>query len=215
MIITENVHCISTFFTNQYLIVDGHTLFLIDTGLRGNAAKIIRSIYAIGHHPSALKQTFITHADGDHYGAANGLIKSTGCRIAASRLEAEAMITGSSSRELKPKGIFKHLLPLTDGLFRADPTNVDTVLEPGLTLPILEGLKVLSTPGHTPDHISFYLPKYQILFAGDSIWLKNQAPCPSRGMNTWDIELSDKSFQAQMALNPSIICAGHGILKLH
>ena len=64
MIITENVHCISTFFTNQYLIVDGHTLFLIDTGLRGNAAKIIRSIYAIGHHPSALKQTFITHADG-------------------------------------------------------------------------------------------------------------------------------------------------------
>jgi len=94
------------------------------------------------------------------------------------------------------------------------PCVVEGILQPGVILPILGGLVVLPTPGHTPGHISFFLQNQKILFSGDSIEFLRTSLSPSTGANTWNETIARQSFEEQMALSPTLICGGHGIRKL-
>ncbi len=46
---------------------------------------------------------------------------------------------------------------------------MDEILKDGQTLPVLGGLRVVETPGHTPGHISLFAPAVGMLFCGDSM----------------------------------------------
>lgn len=214
MQVIQNVYRVSETFVNQYFIVDSDGITLIDTGMRGNGKKILRAIEEIGENPSRLSRILITHADADHFGAVNELIKITGAQVFASRVEAEAIRIGKSSRPLKAKGIQKILFGMTSALFQAQPANVDKLLVAGQVLPISGGLKVVNSIGHTPGHISFFLPSLQVLFAGDSIRVRGGHPAPSIGANTWDLEKARQSFEIQEALSPRFYCCGHGFFRV-
>ncbi|MEK7276065.1 MAG: MBL fold metallo-hydrolase [Chloroflexota bacterium] len=211
MQITPNVHLIRGVFANPYLIVDPDGLTLIDTGLPGSEKKILKYIAGIGKSPRDLKRIIITHADGDHYGSLNALKAASGARVFASAKEAEAMAAGKSSRQLKPGNLFARIFfALLAPLFTALPTAVDEVIGDGQTLPILGGLRVLSTPGHTPDHISLFAPSAGVLFAGDSMKSSRDRLDGSSGGNTWDEAKANESVRKQAALGAMIVCVGHG-----
>lgn len=213
MQITPRIHKIGS-FVNQYLLIDGETLFLIDTGMTSNANEIIKYIGKLGFKPENLKQILITHADPDHYGAADAIRKLTGATVCASKIEAEAMTKGSTSRPIIPKGFFAFLFPLFRKMLTSPPTFVDQIINDGETLPILEGLQVISAPGHTPGQIVFFLPEEKILFAGDSITIVNKKPDAITDARTGDIELAKNTFSKLMKLDPEIICAGHAYFHL-
>jgi len=130
--------------------------------------------------------------------------------VFASRAEAEAMVKGESSRQLKATGLQKVLFGLLVPLFKAEPANVDEVITDGQTLPVLGGLRVLSTPGHTPDHISLFSPSAGVLFAGDSMKSSRDRLDGSSGGNTWDQTQADESVRKQAALGAKVVCVGHG-----
>ena len=82
-------------------------------------------------------------------------------------------------------------------------------LDEGAGVPTDEGeLVVLSTPGHTRDHVAFFWPRAKALFAGDLIlgrgattWLGEYPGCIADYLGTLDrIE----------ALDPEIIYPAHG-----
>ena len=205
------VHLVPGVFANPYLIVDPDGLTLIDTGLPGSEKKILKYIASIGMSPRDLKFIIITHADGDHFGSLNALKAASGARVYASRIEAEAMAAGKSSRELRPGSVLaKIFFALLAPLFKAKPTIVDEVIGDGQTLPILGGLRVVSTPGHTPDHISLFAPSAGVLFAGDSMKSSRRGLDGSSGGNTWDEAKANESVRKQAALGAMIVCVGHG-----
>jgi glyoxylase-like metal-dependent hydrolase (beta-lactamase superfamily II) len=204
------VHRISGIVANQYLILEPGNLTLIDTGLAGNHKKILEALANLGFRPQDLRQILITHADGDHYGALNELRGASGARVYASAAEAEAMGRGTSSRQLRPTGLAKIAYGLMSRFIRTAPAPVDEILVPGTRLPLLGGLDVLDTLGHTPGHLSFYSPTAGFLFAGDSIVVRGGELAPTGGGNTWDAALARRSFEAQLALRPRFVCAGHG-----
>lgn len=213
MQITPRIHKIGS-FVNQYLLVDGEALFLIDTGMTSNANEILKYIKKLGFKPENLKQILITHADPDHYGAADAIRKLTGAAVCTSKIEAEAMTKGTTSRPIIPKGIFAFLFPLFRRMLTSPPTEVDQILNDGETLPILGGLRVISAPGHTPGQIVFFLPEEKILFAGDAITIVNKKPDAITDARTGDVELAKKTFSTLMKLDPEIICAGHAYFHL-
>ncbi len=211
MQIAPAIHLVPGVFANPYLIVDPDGLTLIDTGLPGSEKKILKYIAGIGKSPRDLKRIVITHADGDHYGSLNALKAASGARVFASLKEAEAMAAGKSSRQLKPGSVFaKIFFALLAPVFKAPPTAVDEVIADGQTLPILGGLRVLSTPGHTPDHISLFAPSAGVLFAGDSMKSAHRGLEGSSGGNTWDQTKADESVRKQAALGAKIVYVGHG-----
>jgi glyoxylase-like metal-dependent hydrolase (beta-lactamase superfamily II) len=80
----------------------------------------------------------------------------------------------------------------------------------GQTLPVLGGLRVVETPGHTPGHVSYFALSAGILFVGDSLVSEKNGLRGSTGMNTWDQAQADRSVRKQAALDAKIVCAAHG-----
>jgi len=215
MEIIPNVHVIPGGIVNCYLIVDPDGLTLIDTGLPGNANKILQYVEGLGHKPGDVKRILITHADGDHVGSLAAIKSATGARVYANASEAEAIAAGQPSRGLKANNpLLKLLFAITGRLFKASPAQVDEFLAEGQVLPALGGLRVVETFGHTPGHISLFAPSSGILFVGDSLVSAKNGLRGSSGANTWDQDKANASVRKQAALGARIVCSGHGPVVL-
>lgn len=211
MQITPNLHIIPLAIVNAFLVVEDDGLMLVDTGLPKNEKKILKYIESIGRKPSDLKHILITHADGDHIGSAKALRELTGAKIFASGYEAECAAKGMPPREPKTSNpLLKLLFSLTAKMFVYPPTTVDQIVKDGDVLPILGGLRVIGTPGHTPDHVSYFSPSHNILFAGDSLRTSKDRVNNETTPFTWDEAKQNQSVKLQSDLKPQIVCVGHG-----
>jgi len=210
MEIIPNVHLITATFVNVYLIIDPDGLTLIDTGTAGTEKKILKYIAGLGRAPSDVRRIIITHSDADHVGGLAALKAATGARVYANAVEAEAVAAGRASREIKPRGLAGVLFGLIAGLIKTAPATVDEFLTDGQVLPVLGGLRVVETFGHTPGHISLFAPSVRVLFTGDSIVAGDDKLLPSRESNTWDMDRALEAVRLQAALGAQIVCSGHG-----
>src|SRR4051812_36060750 len=79
-----------------YIIEDGSTLTLVDTGITGSARRILRYLRAHGLDPASVKQVLLTHGHPDHIGGAAAFRRATGAAVFAH--EAECITTRRSTR---------------------------------------------------------------------------------------------------------------------
>ena len=157
MKIIDNVYVVPDVIANPYIIVDADGLTLIDTGLPRHEKTILAYVASLGKSARDVKRIILTHSDFDHVGSLAALHKLTGARTYASQIEADAIAAGKPSRIPKiPKGsIIRRLRFLRMRLFvKVAPFQVDEILKDGQILPVLGGLRVVETPGHTPVHKS-------------------------------------------------------------
>lgn len=211
MEIIPGIHRVPAVVGNVYVLIDPDGLTLIDTGLPYSHRRILKYVAQLGYRPRDLRRILLTHADRDHKGSVPALQALTPAWVYASRVEGEAMAQGRESRRLNPKTWQKIILQFLRPLFvNAQPAVADEYLAEGQTLPVLDGLQVLSTPGHTPGHLSFFAPARGVLFAGDSFVAHGGRLRVSDGPNTWDETLAFESARRQAALGACVICAGHG-----
>ena len=123
----------------------------------------------------------------------------------------DAGMPGSAPRVLeliqalgRAPGDVKHIL-----ITHADIDHVGRIVADGDVLDIADGIRVLATPGHTPDHVGYFWERERVLFAGDLLNNRHGlSSTPPR--KSWDVAAARRSVQAIAALNPAIICAGHG-----
>ncbi len=211
MEIIPNVHLIQNVIANPYLLIDPYGLTLIDAGLPGSHKKILRYLAGLGYTAHDLLRILITHADYDHVGGLALLKAASGARVFASPVEAQAMLERHPSRTLKLRsGFTKLLYDLSTRFFKPASVQVDELLAEGQVLPVLGGLRILETPGHTPGHLSFFSASAGILFCGDSIVSGESGLRGSTGANTWDQARADESVRRQAGLGATILCSGHG-----
>ncbi len=210
MEIIPNVHLIPNGFVNAYLIVDPDGLTLIDAGMARDGKPTLKYIAGLGRSPADLRHIIIIHVDADHVGGVVALKAASGARIYASQAEAEALAAGRSSRELKGGFLVGLLMKLMPSSFEIVPAASDELVTDGQVLPVLGGLRVVATPGHTPGHVSFFAPAAGILFSGDSIISEKGRLIQSRPAATWDAAQAQASAKAQAALGATIVCPGHG-----
>jgi len=55
--------------SNVYLVINEKDLVVVDTGMPGNAKKIVAYIQKIGHQPSEVSTIILTHYHIDHAGS--------------------------------------------------------------------------------------------------------------------------------------------------
>ncbi len=211
MEISPNVHLIPNVIANPYLIVDPDGLTLIDAGLPGSQKKMLEYMAARGYRPQDLRRILITHADTDHVGGLAALKRRTGARVYASAVEAAAIARGEPSRPRRSAQFGRRLLlAVTRMLVKPAPVEVEEIVAEGQVLPILGGLQVLETPGHTPGHISLFSPSAGVLFTGDSIVSRPAGLVGSLPALTWDAGKAADSVQKQATLRARVVCSGHG-----
>ena len=212
MKITDNIHVIPNVQANSYLVVEPDGLTIIDTGMPFSEKQTLRYITSLGHSPEEIRRILVTHADLDHYGCLAALKEASGARTYASQPEAEAMAKGISSRPVnRTVGRFQaFVIRLMGNLLKPTPIEVDEILTDGQILPVLGGLQVVETPGHSPGHLSFYVPSVRVLFCGDSMKSSDKGLRASRSRNNWDQALADESVKKLSTLGAQIVCPGHG-----
>jgi glyoxylase-like metal-dependent hydrolase (beta-lactamase superfamily II) len=207
---TPRIHQIKDFGVNIFLIAEPDGLTLIDTGTPQSLKAIRRTLDAHSHRPQDLKRILITHTDPDHTGSAAALKALSGARLYASEQEAAAMQRGELSRPIGGGKLTQALLGLFISVVKLPPATADDLLDDGEELPVLGGLRVLATPGHTPGHTSLFAPQHGVLFAGDSMRAtKDGLRCDDAPV-MWDYRLARESAERQMALGPQMVCCGHG-----
>jgi glyoxylase-like metal-dependent hydrolase (beta-lactamase superfamily II) len=210
MEIIPGVHWLDLGISNCYLIVEQGELTLVDAGVKRSYRQIVELIHSLGFSTYHLKRILLTHADYDHVGATTPLRAENSAEVFASQIAAEALANGHSSRQIHA-GIFTPLFSWFEELGGAMRIEVDKILAEGDCLPVLGGLKVLETPGHTPGHISFYATQHRLLFAGDSVSTQPDLVLYNRvQVFNWDQQQMIASVHRQQTIEPEIVCSGHG-----
>jgi glyoxylase-like metal-dependent hydrolase (beta-lactamase superfamily II) len=211
MEIFPHVHLVPGVNAHSYLIQDADGLTLIDTGLPGGSKKILRYIQEMGCQPSDLKRILITHADFDHVSGLAALKAACGAQVYASAVEAVGIASGQSTRPLQTRNpLMRAGFALALRFSKPGRIKVDGLLIDGQVLPVLGGLQVVETHGHTPGHISLFSPSTGVLFAGDSIFTDEKGLHGSRLALTWDQSQAEASLRRQAQLKPRLVCPGHG-----
>jgi len=194
---------------NAYLLVDDNDLTLVDTGFFGRADRILAQVKELGYSPSDINRIIITHHHADHIGSLAELKRVTQAEVIAHPADAP-YIDGTLPQPgpVRPQWLSKLLSPLS-WLWATEPVTVDTLVNDGDELPILGGIKILRTPGHTPGSICLYLQSKDLLIAGDLLANRFGLKLPSRGF-TVDTVQEMQSIKRVAGLEFDIICFGHG-----
>ncbi len=190
---------------NCYLIED----VLIDAGIRSSYKIILKAV-----QDTTVSAHALTHAHADHQGSSNRICEALKIPLWCSMLEKPQAETGNATKEYPFQS---HIVTKFQKKYWAgEGCEVAKVIKEGDEV---GGFKVIETPGHSSGHISFFRERDGVLIVGDTLVNMNllttfvglhQPP----GLFTLDKEENIRSILKLAALQPAILCFGHGpVLK--
>lgn len=144
------------------VLLKGQRNILVDCGVSYNYPDLEQEAAEAGLKLSDIDVVINTHCHSDHTGG-NKRLKDEFPKLPFWCHEAgKSMVEDVDSQfKFRPVPAFYHL--------NGGAVHVDRVLEGGEVLDIGYPVKVLSTPGHSADSISLYLPEEELLISGDAI----------------------------------------------
>jgi hydroxyacylglutathione hydrolase len=196
---------------NCYFVSDQEGAYLIDTGMPGNAERIIQEILKISQKPEEIRYILLTHPDIDHAGSVAALKSRTKAKIAIHEQDAPSLAGEQEGK--KVKGLLGWLFRLILKNIKFETIQPDLLLKDGETI---GPFKVIHVPGHTPGSVCFFNAAQSLIFAGDALRTdKNGTPCLSPDIMNDNSALARESLKKLAVLDFQMMLPGHGkpILK--
>lgn len=211
MQIFENLYWLNGRSSNAFLYEDEEGFVLVDSGMP-NKIDAVAYLAQLGHKPDALQAILVTHADIDHIGNVEKTRQVSGATVYAGAESAELLTTGNTSSHNFP--LMKAII---DRFMRYQPVPQEhiTIVNDGDVLPLMGGLRVLASPGHTSDHIAFHSMAQGIVFAGDALHTRRGKLQCSPWVISADFDLAQRSAIKLGDLAPAVFACGHGKPFLH
>jgi glyoxylase-like metal-dependent hydrolase (beta-lactamase superfamily II) len=202
MEVAPDVHALRLIGVNAFLIL-GDEPTLIDAGHRGSGATLRRQVAALDLQVTDIKRIVCTHGHPDHIGGVQEIARASGAKVLMHpadmerlRIRFREVIRGRPA----PGAIIAYLTQA--------PTDV-TAVQDGDELPVLGGLRVLHTPGHTPGSVCLYSATRRLLIVGDLLQrMRGQVTLPNYFF-TDDMGLARRSIARLAELDVETILFSH------
>jgi glyoxylase-like metal-dependent hydrolase (beta-lactamase superfamily II) len=217
--------------TNVYFVGTGSSWTLIDAGWAKDAPEIKRAaetLFGADTRPSSI---LLTHFHPDHAGSALPLARIWACPVYVHPDEL-LLASGDFTAMVADAGPLDKwvVLPLMRAvgprrrealIAQSSLHGVVRALDSGTTVPGLPEWEPVSTPGHTPGHLSFFRASDHVLITGDAIVTLRLNSLTGlvtqqRGLSgpprytSWSWPAARESVAKLAALEPLVLAGGHG-----
>lgn len=205
--VSENLWQLTRYFViNCYLVREADGLTLVDAGMQGSGEDIIEAARNIG---LPITRLALTHAHVDHVGSLDEVAERLPDAVLAVSPRSAEFLSGR--HELHPDEQQGKL----NGGYVTCTTQPTRLLEPGDKV---GSLRVVESPGHSPDHIAFFDERDGTLIAGDAYQTQGGVAVsgvirllfPPPAMATWHLPTALASAKALRQLEPTRLAVGHG-----
>ena len=188
---------------NVYLLETDEGVVIVDTATRHARRRILRQVAGRG-----LGAIFITHAHRDHAGAMHAVAEYRGAPVWASQADADALEGKAPEPIPNPDALINRMF----GGWWKDPHPVARRLTEGDRVGEFE---VIAFPGHTPGMIGLWRESDRTVLCADTMRTVNVfTGIPQVGEMpaafTVDKAESQRSIRKLAALEPRLVCPGHG-----
>jgi hydroxyacylglutathione hydrolase len=180
---------------------------LIDTGMPGNAARIVEFLKSLGKSQVDSFSIILTHPDIDHAGSAAELKrKLENTKVAIHEADAPRLAGEKPLKEVR--GFARFLLRAMSLFMKFEPVTADILLKDGEQV---DGLTVVHTPGHTQGSMCLYSERLQAMFVGDALATGRDGTLslPTAFMS-FDIEEAKNSARKIASYEFQLLLPGHG-----
>jgi glyoxylase-like metal-dependent hydrolase (beta-lactamase superfamily II) len=159
--VAPGIHAIELLRVKAHAIIEGEDVSLVDSGYAGSLPRLERALGERGRSVEEVRRVVCTHGHPDHAGGARALA-DRGVEVLIHPADATNLEIGLGAAIRHPsRGRF--FAAITPSL----PTF--TPIGDGDILPVLGGLQVIHTPGHTPGSVCLYAQRHGLLFVGDTL----------------------------------------------
>ena len=153
-------------FVSAYVLARGNEVAVVDTGTAGSSAPIEEALSALSLGWADVDHVIVTHAHGDHIGGLEAVLASA-----------------------------------PESVGYAGSGDIDQILAPRELVSLdggeeIFGLQIVSTPGHTPGHITAFDPGTGLLLAGDAMVVSDGSLAGPAAEFSDDLDLANQSVKA-------------------
>jgi glyoxylase-like metal-dependent hydrolase (beta-lactamase superfamily II) len=183
-----------------HLVVEPE-LSLIDCGFARSRGRIEKAMSENGHALADLARVVCTHGHPDHAGGARELALA-GIPVLIHPADGERLaITWREMLRRPSRGkFFAAMTPEPPQTFP---------IEDGDVLPMLGGLRVVHTPGHTPGSVCFFGGRDRVLFVGDTLQRRFGRVSFASSLYSDDIAMARRAVQRLAALDVETVVFSH------
>jgi len=158
--VAPNIHAVRVIGANAFLITENE-LTLVDAGHRGSIRMLRAYLARIGRDMSEITRIVCTHGHPDHIGGVQEIAAASGARVHMHPADMERL-------RIRFRDVFRgRPAPGTIIAYLTQAPADPSPLEDGDVLPVLGGLRVIHSPGHTPGSICLYSPARRFVIVGD------------------------------------------------
>lgn len=192
------------------LLWGSRDLVLVDCGYPETLPALETAMLHAGVSPEQLTILLLTHQDDDHMGAAAALKRAyPHIKIAASSAEAPYISGQKKNLRLAQAEEMQSTLPeeaqdfglaFCARLRALEPVTVDEIVYPGQEFDWGGGCQILDTTGHTPGHLSLFLPHADLCITGDGAVEENGTLSLANPQFCLDLPQAERSLARLLAL---------------
>jgi glyoxylase-like metal-dependent hydrolase (beta-lactamase superfamily II) len=221
--VAPGVHRLEHAHVNCYILQDGDSLTVVDTGLPATYRHLLAAIEAIGRRIEDVEAIVLTHAHFDHVGSARRLQQELDRPVHVHPEDAYIARHPYRYAHERPRSLYllryPNAVPVLAGMAQAGALWVRGIdqtiaLEPGV-LNVPGRPVVIETPGHTFGHCALHLPGSDAVITGDALvtldlYTGATGPRIVAGAATANSELALTSLHRLSDTGAGTVLPGHG-----
>ena len=147
------------------ILNDGNESAIFDSGMANSSDEILRSLKKLGIKYDSISRIFLTHRHIDHAGGSATLLKKLPRALVGIHPFSLQNLVEPSKIYQGGKELFGDfatpMRPIRESSIRTLQDGEEVFIGK-------EVVKAIYAPGHTSDHIAYYIPSRKLLFCGDT-----------------------------------------------